>query len=192
MEIQMFSDLIDAIGKVFAGIKVIADLSKAEKEKYRQTFDETYLLMDSALNMVILRLGDILQKEDDAEFLAETARLEYYDDWIKTEREFRLCRSLRVAARETETLSDKLMGKISAKDWDTLLQIMQTTLAAEGDMAGYIANQFHDLASSAGLSGSSQPEVQLMREKVASFRIALLAERQKLIQLESDLLSFAI
>lgn len=192
MDIKIFTDLIDAVGKVFAGIKAIANLPKAEKEKYRQTMGETYMLMDTTLNMIILRLGDIGLIENDADFLAEAKKLDNDNEWIKAEREFRLCRSLRIAVRETETLSEKLLGKISAGDWNDLLKIMHSTLAAEGDVAGYISCQFHSLASAAGLASPSPQEVKPIRDQVAAVRSAMNAERQRLIQLESDLLQYVI
>ena len=49
MEIKLFTDLIDAIGKVASGLKAIANLPKAERGKYRQTLDETYRLIDTTL-----------------------------------------------------------------------------------------------------------------------------------------------
>jgi hypothetical protein len=117
IELKLFTDLLDALGKVVTRLKVIFDLPKAEQEKYRQTLDETYRLLDTTLNMVIIRLGDILLKENDSDFLHETARLGNFDEWMQAEREFRLCRSLRVALGETKTLSAKLAGKLTTKDW---------------------------------------------------------------------------
>ncbi|TPW12916.1 MAG: hypothetical protein FD130_1666, partial [Halothiobacillaceae bacterium] len=42
MELKLFTDLIDAIGKVAGGLKAIVNLPKAERETMRQTLDETY------------------------------------------------------------------------------------------------------------------------------------------------------
>jgi hypothetical protein len=63
----------------------------------RQTLDETYRMIDTTLNMVIIRLGDILLLAAADDFLREPARLDHYSEWIQAEREFCLCRSLRVA-----------------------------------------------------------------------------------------------
>lgn len=57
----------------------------------RQTLDETYRLIDTTLNMVIIRLGDILLRAVDDDFLREAARLDNYNEWMQAEREFRLC-----------------------------------------------------------------------------------------------------
>jgi hypothetical protein len=192
MDIKIFSDLLDAAGKVFSAIKAIANIPKAEKEKYRQTMSETYMLMDTTLNMIILRLGDIGLIGNDADFLVEAKKLDNYDQWIKVEREFRLCSSLRIAVRDTEMISKKLLGKMSAAEWDDLLNIMRSTLAAEGDVAYYISNKFHSLAAAAGKASPSTQEIKSIRDQVSEVRDIMKVERQRLIQLESDLLSFAI
>ena len=54
--------------------------------------------------MVITRLSDIQLLAADDDFLHEAARLDNDAELTQAEREFRLCRSLRVALRETETL----------------------------------------------------------------------------------------
>ncbi len=57
MEFKLFSDLIDALGKVVIGLKTLASIPKSERERYRKTMDETYRLVDTTLNMVIIQLG---------------------------------------------------------------------------------------------------------------------------------------
>ena len=97
MELKLFTDPIDALGKVTGGLKAIVNLPKAERETMRQPLDETYRLIDTTLNMVIIRLGDLLLLAAADDFLREAARLDNYNEWMQAEREFRLCRSLRVA-----------------------------------------------------------------------------------------------
>ena len=142
MKIKLFTNLIDALGKVAGGLKALVNLPKAERETMRQTLDETNRLIDTTLNMVIIRLGDIHLHATDADFLREAARLDNYNEWLQVEREFRLCRSLRVALRETQTLAGKLAGAVSAKDWDALLQQMHAILATEGEVAVFIGRSF--------------------------------------------------
>jgi hypothetical protein len=61
MKLSLFTDLIDALGKVAGGLKAIVNLPKAEREVMHQTLDGTYRLIDTTLNRVIIRLGDILK-----------------------------------------------------------------------------------------------------------------------------------
>jgi hypothetical protein len=182
MELKLFSDLIDALGKVVGGVKAIVRLPETERASYLKTMDETYMLIETTLNMVLIRLGDILLLPDGAEFVSEVARLDNYEEWMKAEREFRLCKNLRASFREMGTLSGRLAGRVSARDWDTLLDQMHRTLAAEGEVAGIIVQQFEELAKSAR-SGVSDN----LRERVAAFREALAKERQELIRQEVEL-----
>jgi len=45
-------------------------------------------------------------------------RLDNCNEWMQAKREFRLCRSVRMALRKTGTLAGKLTGAVSAKDWN--------------------------------------------------------------------------
>lgn len=60
MELKLFTDLIDAVGKGSSALKAIVNLPKAERETIRRTPDETYRLIETKLNTVIIRLRDIL------------------------------------------------------------------------------------------------------------------------------------
>ena len=91
MELKLFTDVIDALGKVAGGLKGIVNLPKAEREAIRQTLDETYRLIDTTLNMVIIRLGDILLLAADDDFRREAARLDNDNEWMRAERDLRLC-----------------------------------------------------------------------------------------------------
>ena len=182
--IKFFTDLIDALAKVAGGLHAIVNLPKAERETIRHTLDETYRLIDTTLNMVIIRLGDILLQSVDDDFLREAARLDNYNEWMQVEREFRLCRSLRVALRETETLAGKLTGVVSTKDWTALLQQMHSILATEGEVALFIGQQFQRHAGAARTAGKDGKETQAIRDALAAFRAALVGERQALIQAE--------
>ena len=187
MEIKLFSDLIDTLGKVANGLKALVNLPRAEREKYRQTMNETYRLIDTTLNMVIIRLGDILLKDDDQKFLYEVEMLENYGSWMQAEREFRLCQSLRAAFRETETLRGKLTGKISTHDWDALLGQMRKILSAENEVANYIGDGFRELSYSTRAGLRDPQMISDVRKKVKAFRDALINERKQLIQQESEL-----
>jgi hypothetical protein len=184
IRLTLFTDLIEAIGKVAGTLKSAADIPKSEREKYRQTFDETYRLMDTTLNMVIIRLGDILYFNDDFTFLDGVAKLDNFADWHEAERQFRLCQSLRVAVRETETLNGKLTGRISAKHWDTMMQLMGSTLASESDIADQLSVKFQELADAARTATADTPDAAKVREQVKAFRESLIQERRQLIQQE--------
>jgi hypothetical protein len=60
MELKLLTDVIDALGEVAGGLKAIVNLPKAERKAMRQPLDEAYRLLDTTLNRVIIRLGDIV------------------------------------------------------------------------------------------------------------------------------------
>jgi hypothetical protein len=80
MEMQLFTDLIDALSKVSDGLKTLTDFPKSERDKYRQILEETYRLIDTTLNMVIIRLGNILYLNDDSEFISEVVKLDNFQE----------------------------------------------------------------------------------------------------------------
>jgi len=187
MDIKLFSDLIDALGKVMSGLKTITNLPKAERDQYRATIEDTFRLIDTTLNMVIIRLGDIQLEQNKNEFLNEVMKLDNWDEWLKVEREFRLCRSLRVAVREADDLIGKLRSKVSTKDWELVLELMRGTLCAEHEVAEYVGDQFRDLANAARLTNGHTQDIQTIRAQVQDFRDAMNGERRNLIRLESEL-----
>ena len=83
MELKLFTDLIDALGKVAGGLKAIVNLAKAEREAMRRTLDETYHLVDTTLDIVMIRLGDILLHPAHDDFLREAGRLDHYNEWMQ-------------------------------------------------------------------------------------------------------------
>ncbi|MBW2736044.1 MAG: hypothetical protein JRH20_26970 [Deltaproteobacteria bacterium] len=185
----LFSDLIAALGKVTSGLKALASLPRVERAKYRQVMDDTYRLIDTALNMVIIRLGDIQSSDDDREFLREVTNLDNYGDWIQAEREFRLCKSLRAAVRETQTLSGTLAGVLSTADWHALVQQMEAVLASEAQVAAFIGDRFRELADSARAPAASASELGDIKNNIRAVRDELLGEREELIRQEIELYS---
>jgi len=189
MDIKLFSDMIDALGKVTSALKSAVSLPKAERERYRQTMAENYRLIDTTLNMIVIRLGDILLPVNEPNFVQEVASLDNFGDWMRTEREFRLCQSLRAALREMQNFSGQIKAVVSVKDIDALLAMMEGTTAAEGEVAEFISVRFRELASAARTPGIDAAGIDKLRKDVKSFRDALLRERQRLIRDEIDLYS---
>ncbi len=187
MESKLFTDLIDALGKVATGLKTTGTPPGTERDRYRQTLDETFRLIDTTLNMVIIRLGDILLPKPDAAFVQEAAQLDNYGQWMQAEREFRLCRSLRASLHDTETLASTLSGTPGANDWDTLLQQMRSILASEGEVAEFIGRQFYLIAGATRGAGTDASKINEVRDQLAAFRGILIAERKQLIQQELTL-----
>lgn len=188
MEIKFFSDLIDALGKAGGWLKSMASLPRSERDRYRQVLDDTHQLIHATLTMIILRLGDILRIADEARFLKEVYGLENYTEWMETERNFRLCQSLRVALRETEGVIADLRGRISTNDWDALLEQMRLILRSENELANYIGQHFAALAFRARDARPGSLTARAIRVEVEAMRDTLKREREQLLRYEVELL----
>ena len=91
MEFRLFTDLIDALGEVAGGLKATVNLTRTERETMRRTLGEAWRLIDTTLNMVIIRLGEISLSAADADFQREAAGQDNDNEWMQAGRGFRLC-----------------------------------------------------------------------------------------------------
>jgi hypothetical protein len=174
-----FKVLVDSASQA---TKVLTNLPYNEREAYRIALKDTFRLIDTTLNMVILRLGRARDLDDDS-FRQETAQLDNQEGWMAAEREFRLCASVRIALRESETLGRRLVGPLVVKEWDGLLRNMKDILSSEERIAAYIVAKLAAVAQEARTGAISRA-----REQAEDLRNALIGEREQLIRAEGDLL----
>jgi hypothetical protein len=190
MDIKLFSDMLDVLGKLTSALKAAASLPKAEREEYRKVIGQNYQLLDTTLGMIAIRLGDILLRPvNDPKFVEEVGKLDNYPEWMRVEREFRLCQSLRAALSEVKHFSGKLKARVSVSDIDSLIKMMESTTATEDMVAEFISARFRDLAFEARTPGLDATKLAKLSEDVQAFRDALLNERRRLIHDESELYS---
>ena len=185
MNFQLFTEIAE---KLINAAKSLMSLAKEERTRYREVLSETCRLLDTTLNMVIARLGDIGSIKDDSDFLDAVKALDNYEEWLRVERQIWLCENLRAAVAESETLRSTLVGKASIDEWDELLDQMRNILNVERDLAYYINDRIELLvqAAKAEIDGGQPPDV--IRQLVSAYRTSLLRERQALIQLEVKIL----
>ena len=189
MDISLFSDLIDALGKVIGGLKTLSGLPKGERDKYRQVLDDTNQLVIATLTMIILRLGDVLRIDKDDDFLTAVYGLDNSKEWLEAERAFRLCKSLRVAVNEAGNLGTRLAGKIAVGDWNALLGQMEQILQGEERLAEYITAHFDKLATKARAAKPGTQGATDVRTAVEQMIGALKQEREQLLRQEVELLN---
>lgn len=180
---KIFTDLLDAIERAFGVIKKITDLPKGIRDELRNTLDETFKLMDTTLNMIIIRLSEIIRITDDATFLNEVSQLSVDASWTKAEREFRLCKSLRHSVNEAHRLKNSLLNHISIVEWSEMQNQMQAILYGEDRLGNYISDKFQSLAFSA--SQSKTPKE--IKDDLIQLQSSLNSERRRLIKMEMDL-----
>jgi hypothetical protein len=181
---KFFSDIFDAIEKAFKAVKAIANLPKETRDELRKTFDETFKLLDTSLNMVSIRLGEILRITKITAFKKEVSLLKNDQSWTQAEREFRLCKSLRHSINETVRLRNKILNYISVADWDEMKKQMEAILQNEDRLGNYIADKFKILSGIISKQGGS---VQQTKDTLNEFQDELNTERRRLIAMEIDL-----
>ena len=184
MNIKLFSDIFDAIEKALNAIKKISNMPKETRDELRNTFDETFKLLDTSLNMVTIRLGEILRISDDSTFNLEASQLSFDASWINAEREFRLCSSLRHTISETQRLRSSLLNHISINDWDEMKNQMEAILQGEDRLGNYIANKFNEIPIT---TNSQNKTTQEIKDELIKFQLSLNSERRRLIEMEIDL-----
>lgn len=191
MTFKLFTEIYDTMKKVLGDIKSVTEIPKKERSRYRDVLGETYLLLDTTLNMVISRLNDILLMESIQDQLDDIEKLSYWDDWYKAERNFRLCSNLRATLREMNTLIDKLTGKVSTKNWDDLKNMMALILATEGKLAEFIGHHFLLVSDKVSKAISSKEKNDLIID-IKMIRDQLAIERRTLIKQEMELYDIVI
>ena len=186
MDIKLFTDLYNALRNVVTDLMTIVNLPKVQRDQYRRVIDETFRFIDTTLNIVIYQLGNIMQMEDDQDFLREVSKLDNNQEWAQRERIFGLCNNLHVTFREADTLSGRLGGH-SLRDWDTLLREMSYFFQAEEYTGHHISQQLRVLASQAWDARNAPlnaETIRTIRERVAAARETLIQQREDLIRQE--------
>lgn len=181
-------DITSKFIKIGKGIKKIGDYSE-EKRKFIQTqLDDTFTLLDSALMLVILRLGEIITNEDPY----EGKFLDNDESWIHMERSVRLCENLRSTRRELKKIPTSTIDKlITVKEWDELMKIIDGLLIDEVKIGEAISKAFNSIASETRAYFDSSPtndeaERQLFQkiinihEEVKKLRIELITTQSRL------------
>ena len=168
--------------------KSLLRLPKNERKKYRDVVNDTFTMLDSALTLVLNRLGDLLQMTDKDRFASELRSLQYHPEWTQLEREVRLCNNLRAAAREMDAVQDRIKGKLSLKDRRSFRELVDYILdRGEQQLAGFIVRSLANLSALADSAMNSddghrkaKQVVRRAREKFNKSRMALIEQQVEL------------
>lgn len=186
MDISIFSDIIDTIEQLGKGVIALKNLPKKERQHYRDVLSETYTLLDSAVGLILCRLGDLLQIEDRKDFLKELRSLNNFNEWENIERNVRLCSNLRATGREMQGLADKLLLHISLRNSIAFDRLMYQILESEGRLADFIGSSLSHLADMADMASKSSKGYAKAMKAVRETRDALSKERKSLISSEIE------
>jgi len=188
MEFKLFSDIIDSIEKVIKGISALKELPQQERNHYREIINDTCVILDSAILLVVNRLGDILMNNDIGKFSEELQTLDNFQDWLKLERDVRLCNNLRVAGREMNSLWSKSSDRLDFQDIKEFKRFMQDIEHGERELANYISLSLARLAENGRLVNRAPLTIDNAKRTVRGVKNALLNERKHLITVQIKLL----
>ena len=185
MELKFFSDIIESLSKIFTTLKALKDIPKDKRDEIREALGGTFTMLNSTLNMIIIRLGEIYRIQDKATFLEEVSQLQYGDTWLASERAFRLCESLKHGLREWQTIDQSIINLVSLKNWNELKEQMENILKNETELAYYIEQNFREIANSAFDHASA--DAAAIKMEVVNSQKQLNEQRKHLMQLELNM-----
>jgi hypothetical protein len=196
-DFKLFGEAYDAFRKLVAdlgsvvrgGVRIPAD----ERQKYRDTLDDTMSVIDHALLLVIHRLSDLLETAESehqnnpvagSQFLsAGLARLNNVGEWDQIERQVRLCQNLRIMQREMQSLIGRANRHFIIQDEPALDRFVTQVLHGESELANEVTRTLARLAALAP-AGYKQA-----REEVQRALGDLKAERKRWIALQAEALA---
>lgn len=185
MDIKFFSDIIDTLEKVGKGVIALKKIPEKQRKKYREAIGETYTILNSALNLVLNRLGDIMLLDQRADFFGEVKRLDNFEEWRQIEREVRLCSNLRAAGREMKRFGEKFLDKIALRNQESYARLVYQVLEqGESELADLISESLHQLAEKANKTPENSEGYKKLKRAVKRMRDAFRKERMKLISAE--------
>lgn len=182
---KKLSDMVGSAIELGGAAAALKYVPEERRKHYREVIEETFSLLDSALMLIVRRLKDILliAESDKARFADELKRLDNIEEWEQLERDVRLCRSLRIASREMDSLQAELKDRISIKDRETLRYLIQIVLReGEGSLAQFISSSLYSLSNKLNAAGEPSEVYARAVEAVRKTRDSLLEERNKLVQ----------
>ncbi len=189
MGIEIIRDAIELLEKVGKTITRLANMPKRTRKRYREALDETFLMFESTLNMIIFRLGDLLvgdARDNDQLFIDELYRLDNWNEWQQIERDLRMCSNLRELRSEVNKLGQSI-DRHMVNDWNQLINFIDNVLATEGELAFTIQTILSELSSKASEAAKSSKNLKKVKEEVENFRKSLRKERLHLITKQIEL-----
>ena len=140
------------------------------------------------------RLQDLLilarspDADERAKFPIELRNLDYWPEWERVERDFRLCSNLRLRSRELDGLFDKIRARIILRDFDTFQDAISRIIWTEAELAGFIGDSLREVAKLGEYADQSDEKFENAKEEVKKTRDAFRNERLKLIETQIEIL----
>lgn len=190
--LSLFSDSIDALGKLWGVVKGAAALPKAERERYRQTFDQTFATLDAGLAAVIVMLGALERIDDPGHLATEMRGLGHAATWLDLERRMLLCDQLRVLGRELEPLWAQFSAQVAVQNPAEFRHFISDIQRGEIALADYITRALDRLAQLGQALSQDPSQLPEARRTLRGVIRALQAEKRALMAAQVDVWSAVI
>ena len=147
----------------------LVNLPKNERDLCRMKIDETYRMFDEIIMILMNRLGAMISLDETGmfgpdkeaipttnptnmeewvkgEFFRQLRQLNYLEEWVKREREIRLCLPLANALYEFNNILPKIKARLSLRDADEVGEMFSGATIGRGQFADYITESLKHLA----------------------------------------------
>lgn len=167
----------------------LVNLSKNEREEYRSKIEETYRLFDEVIVIMMNRLGAIKSIPDNNvdEFFKQIRLLNNVEEWVKIERDIRLCKPISDAMREMDSILPKLKAKLSLKDVEEVRLMFKMMTAGRASFADYITQSIENIVELSESKTPSHDSFLEIRNLVNQKYKELQQKRKELITAESEM-----
>lgn len=189
----------------------LVNLPKNERDLYRMKIDETYRMFDEIIMILMNRLGAMISLDETGmfgtdkeaipttnptnmeewvkgEFFRQLRQLNYLEEWVKREREIRLCLPLADALYEFNNILPKIKARLSLRDADEVGEMFSGATIGRGQFADYITESLKHLAKLEDQQPHSTERYNEIREILRKKYEELGQKRRELINAEIALL----
>lgn len=187
MELKIFTDVVEALEKITKALIELKNIPRNKRTEYREAVAKSYQLLNTATNLIILRLGDVLLLEKQAAFAAELRKLDNNADWMNLERDVRLCSNLRDVHGAMDGLLSRMIH-FRGRDWSNARELVDRLLEREGTLADYIGGRLSHLSRMAKNAETSVSGYRRARTAVERVRDSAKKERARLLRSELQFL----
>ena len=189
--IKVYTTLRDDLFLVAKDVYALRNVSKDIRKSHLNMLDDTMTLLIASVEMMIFRLGDILNLHREgsyAKFTTELQELDYEGKWLSVERDLRLCRNLRWSIREMDGIINRIGNRFSVRDPKELKDRLEKILQTETELAGFIASLLHDLANLASQIDNGQLSMAEAYDNIEDERKELNSLRRDLIKTQVEII----
>jgi hypothetical protein len=208
-DIASVSGMLFEMGKALVRMK---DLPEEERQRYRDVIHETYVLLESAILLVMNKLASLINmankyhlilegakrypehsqeyrdqaRDISMQFVLELGKLGSPQEWEEVEQKVSLCTPLSDVAGEIESFRSKLRARVSFQDTDIVKRGISDILKEERPFAQFISSNLKELASLMKEAGQSDAGLEKAMKKVFEVRDEFDSIRNSLIEAELE------